>query len=196
MKLARSLAGRQRVRVPGWDRVMRKCRRNCRRTKPHKAVPDNESDRPSKLGNDAEAIERAKRCFKGPCPLGGGVLQESRVDTRYRAGAGFPTESLAVVSAQRARQSLRLPLRASRVGYSSLTSQGTTHLAVFKLPPDSSLSEWTSKEGDTPGDQLGIADTHEQTVWIHTSTRPHPLITFCRPRVKLCSNSTRAGVRC
>ena len=50
---------------------MRKCRRNCRRTKPHKAVPDNESDRPSKLGNDAEAIERAKRCFKGPCPLGG-----------------------------------------------------------------------------------------------------------------------------
>lgn len=38
---------------------------------------------------------------------------------------------------------------------------GATRFAVFTLPPDSSVTEVTSREGDAPVDHLGIADTHE-----------------------------------
>lgn len=58
---------------------------------------------------------------------------------------------------------LGLPRRASRVGYSNLISRPRARRAfvVFKLPPDRSVTEVTSRENDVPGLYLGIADKPE-----------------------------------
>lgn len=38
---------------------------------------------------------------------------------------------------------------------------GGTRFSVFSLPPDSSVTDVADREGESSGDLLGIADTHE-----------------------------------